>query len=252
EPLVYEFFLVDGAKMSASAGNVYTVSEILDMVEPEVLKYFFALDPSKQRDFEVEEIQHLVNEFDRIEAVRYGDEEAADEREELFAERVYPDIVASVDDEKPVRVPYTFAAMVGVAEDDEARLDALRRSGHLPENPTEKQKRDALRRVELARNWARRLGNQYYVDVLEQPPDTEFDEATRDAFDDLADFVDEGHTAEEIQNRIFETAREHDIGVGEFFSSGYELFLGQESGPKLGPLLAALDREFVVERLRDA
>ncbi|MDY7082796.1 MAG: hypothetical protein SXQ77_10415, partial [Halobacteria archaeon] len=39
-------------------------------------------------------------------------------------------------------------------------------------------------------------------------------------------------------------------GVGDFFSAGYRLFLGQDSGPKLGPLLAALDREFVVERLR--
>ncbi|MDY7082795.1 MAG: lysine--tRNA ligase, partial [Halobacteria archaeon] len=206
EPLVYEFFLVDGAKMSASEGNIYTVGELLEMVEPEIIKYFFALDPSKQRDFKVEEIDHLVNEFDRIEEIRLGDEEPADERERVFAERVYPMLVDEI--REKVRVPYTFAAMVGVAESDEARVSVLQRSGHLPEDPSERQRRDALRRVELARNWARRLDNDYYVDVLDETPaDEEFAENVVAGFHDLADFIEEGHTADEIQNEIFETAR---------------------------------------------
>ncbi|MDY6775506.1 MAG: lysine--tRNA ligase [Halobacteria archaeon] len=262
EPLVYEFFLVDGDKMSASKGNIYTVEELLEIVEPEVLKYFFALDPTKQRDFNVSEIDQLVDEFDRIEEIHYGDEDPADDKERLFAERVYPTLVSGSDSgsdsdkreasNRRIRVPYTFAAMVGVSENEDAILDVLRRSGHLPEDATHQQRDDVLERVDLARNWARRLDNDYYVEVLYHKPDVEFDNGTRAAFEDLADFIDEGHSADEIQSEIFETARRHDVGVGDFFSSGYELFLGQDSGPKLGPLLAALDREFVVERLRAA
>ncbi|MDY6764937.1 MAG: lysine--tRNA ligase [Halobacteria archaeon] len=250
EHLVYEFFLVDGAKMSASKGNIYTVDEMLEMLEPEVFKYFFSLDPSKQRDFSLEGLEHLVNEFDRIESIHLGKQEPADEKEKLYAQRVYPMLVSEVRDR--VRVPYTFAAMVGVAKDTDAITSVLQRSGHLPQDPTEQQVEDALRRVELARNWARRLDNQYYVKVLEDPPEIEFDPETREGFEELADFIEEGHSAEEIQSKIFETARERDIDVGDFFSAGYRLFLGQDSGPKLGPLLAALDRDFVVERLRSA
>jgi lysyl-tRNA synthetase class 1 len=255
EPLVYEFFLVDGAKMSASEGNVYTVSDVLRYVEPPVLRYFFALDPKKQRDLSLADIHHLVNDFDRVEDVHYGREEAADATERLYAERVYDDLRSPGDDTEayqPVRPPYTFAAMVGVAEDDDARLDALRRSGHLPEDATDAQRDDALRRVELARNWALDFDNEYAVRVLDEKPDVEFDDETRAAFDGLADAVESGASPDEIQNAVFETAREHDLGVGGFFSDGYRLFLGQDSGPKLGPLLAALDREFVVERLRSA
>jgi lysyl-tRNA synthetase class 1 len=142
--------------------------------------------------------------------------------------------------------------MVGVAEDDDARLATLRRSGHLPEDPTESQKHDALRRVELARNWALDHDNQYAVRVLDEAPDVSFDDETRAAFKDLADIVESGASPDEIQNAVFESAREHDLDVGGFFSDGYQLFLGQDSGPKLGPLLAALDRDFVVERLRNA
>ena len=253
EHLVYEFFLVDGGKMSASEGNVYTVSDILRYVEPEVLRYFFVLDPKKQRDLSLAEIHHVVNDFDRIEDVRYGRDEPADSTERLYAERVYDDLRAPDEDpaeHEPVRPPYTFSAMVGVAGDDEARLDTLRRSGHLPEDPTETQKRDALRRVELARNWALDHDNEYAVRVLDDKPDADFDADTRTAFDELADAVESGASPDEIQNAVFETARQNDLGVGGFFSDGYRLFLGQESGPKLGPLLSALDREFVVERLR--
>ena len=253
EPLVYEFFLVDGEKMSASEGNVYTVSDILSYVEPSVLRYFFALDPKKQRDLSLAEVHHLVNDFDRIEDAHYGREDPADTQERLYAERVYDDLrTDDPEDHEPIRPTYTFAAMVGVAEDDDARLDALGRAGHLPDDPTDAQRDDALRRVELARNWALDFDNEYAVRVLDDRPDTDFDDDTRAAFADLADVVESGASPDEIQNAVFETAREHDLGVGDFFSDGYRLFLGQDSGPKLGPLLAALDRGFVVERLRSA
>jgi lysyl-tRNA synthetase class 1 len=253
EPLIYEFFLVDGGKMSASEGNIYTVSDLLRYVEPSVLRYFFALDPKKQRDLSLAEIHHLVNDFDRVEDAHYGREEPADATERLYAERVYGDL--RVDDpaeHEPIRPTYTFAAMVGVASSDEARLGALRRAGHIPEDATEAQERDALRRVELARNWALNHDNEYAFRVLDETPDADFDDDTCAAFDDLAEVVEGGASPEEIQNAVFETAREHDLSVGGFFSDGYRLFLGQDSGPKLGPLLAALDRDFVVERLRDA
>jgi lysyl-tRNA synthetase class 1 len=38
--------------------------------------------------------------------------------------------------------------------------------------------------------------------------------------------------------------------VGDFFTAGYRLFLDEDQGPRLGPFLAALDRQFVVRRLR--
>ncbi|MFB6284381.1 MAG: lysine--tRNA ligase [Halobacteria archaeon] len=252
ESLVYEFFLVDGEKMSASKGNTYTVEQLLNFLEPRVLKYFFAKDPRKQRDFRIENLDQLVDEFDRIESVALGETDAADDRERLYADRVYPDLVEEVREDR-LRLPYSFAAMVGVTEDEESRLDVLKRSGHLPENATDRQKKDLLDRIDLAVNWASALDNQYHVEVLDETPDVDFDENVVEAFHHLADFIEsEDRLADEIQNEIFESAREYDVGVGNFFGEGYELFLGQSSGPKLGPLLAALDREFVVERLKSA
>jgi lysyl-tRNA synthetase class 1 len=49
---------------------------------------------------------------------------------------------------------------------------------------------------------------------------------------------------------MYETARAHDLDVGEFFQVGYRLFFDDTEGPRLGEFLGELDRAFVVRRLR--
>jgi lysyl-tRNA synthetase class 1 len=248
-PMVYEWFTLNGEPLSSSAGNVILVSEVLDLIEPEVLRYFFAKDPSRARDFDVERIDLLVDEFDRLERIHFGREEAS-EHEHARAERIYPFCVEEVREER-VRLPYTFAAVLGMTDDPDLREEIARREGHIPDDAPEWAVEEALSRVERARNWARRTGNEYDYELQRgEPPDLDLDPEVERALDELAAFVEEHDDPEAIQGEIYETAKRHDIPIGEFFATGYRLFFDQEQGPKLGPFLAKLDREFVLARLR--
>ena len=248
-PMVYEWFTLDGEAFSSSAGNVMLVSEVLDLIEPEVLRYFFAKDPSRARDFNVERIDLLVDEFDRLERIYFGEIEA-DERETQRAERIYPFCVEEMREER-IRLPYTFAAVLGMTDDPELREEIARREGHIPEDASEEAIEKALVRVELAENWARETGNEYDYDLKRtELPEVTVSENTERALSELADFIEEGHTPEEIQSEIYEVARRNDVPVGDFFATGYRLFFDQEQGPKLGTFLGKLDREFVPARLR--
>jgi lysyl-tRNA synthetase class 1 len=150
-----------------------------------------------------------------------------------------------------VRIPYTFAAVLGMTDDPKLREEIARHEGHIPDDAPEWAVAEALSRVERARNWARRTGNEFDYELKRtEMPDASFDETTEQALDELADFVAEGHDGEAIQGEIYETAKRHDIAVGDFFAAGYRLFFDDEEGPKLGPFLGKLDRQFVVERLR--
>jgi lysyl-tRNA synthetase class 1 len=248
-PVVYEWFTLDGEPLSSSAGNVVTVNEVLDILEPEVLRYFFAKEPLKQRDFSTENVDRLVDEFDRLERIYFGEVEA-DERERIRAERVYPMLVDEIQQER-VRLPYTFAAVLGMTDDPDLREEIARREGHVPEDAPEWAVEAALARVERASEWARRTGNEFNYELKRATmPEVDFDAATEQALDELADSVADGGDGEAIQGAIYETAKRHDVPVGEFFAAGYRLFFDDEEGPKLGPFLANLDRGFVVERLR--
>jgi lysyl-tRNA synthetase class 1 len=249
-PMVYEWFTLDSEPLSSSSGNVITVDEVLDILEPEVLKYFFTKNPRKQRDFSVESVDQLVDEFDRFEALYFGESEPREDDERAFAERAYPMVVDEPSGDR-VRIPYTFAAVLGMTDDPDLREDIARKEGHIPDDVPEWAVEAGLSRVTRARNWARMTGNEFDYELKRSAiPDVEFDTDTEAALDELADFVAEGHDGERIQSEIYETAKRHDIEISELFQAGYRLLFNDTEGPQLGQFMGKLDREFVVKRLR--
>ena len=248
-PMVYEWFTLNGDAFSSSEGNVVMASEVLNLLEPEVVRYFFAKNPKRARDFDIERLDQLVDEFDRFERLYVGEIDG-EEQKRKRAERIYPFLVADPDADR-VRIPYTFAAVLGMTDDSGLRETMARRSGHIPADADAEQVEAALARVEQARNWAVRTDNAYNYRLAESLPDVEFDDATTNALADLADFVEAASPDEEtLQGEIYEIAREHEVDVGDFFAAGYRLFLDESEGPRLGPFLAALDTTFVLDRLR--
>jgi len=282
-PMVYEWFTLDGKPFSSSEGHVVMAHDVLELLEPEVLRYFFSKDPSKARDFSIERLDQLVDEFDRTERL-YFDEESGTEREEGLAKQAYPpsirptvaqrfdhalgegawrgmandqaarETVADLLDDDfadRVRIPYTFAAVLGMFDDPELRADVARKEGHLVDDTPEWAVETAMGRVEQASEWASRTDNEFNYELKRAAvPEVDFEPAVGDALDELADFVAEGHDGETIQGEIYETAKRHDVPIGDLFSAGYRLLFDEDEGPQLGPFVAKLDRDFVVERFR--
>jgi lysyl-tRNA synthetase class 1 len=60
----------------------------------------------------------------------------------------------------------------------------------------------------------------------------------------------ESWDGETLQTALFATARELDLKMPVAFSAIYLAFLNKERGPKAGPLLSYLDRQFALDRLR--
>ncbi|ELZ81956.1 lysyl-tRNA ligase, partial [Haloferax elongans ATCC BAA-1513] len=146
--------------------------------------------------------------------------------------------------------PYTFAAVLGMTDDEDLRIKMARNEGFFDEDTPDDVIDEALERVELARHWAEKMDNQYNYRLQVELPEFDFDAAIEAALDDLADFVADGHDGEEIQGEIYETARRHDIEMGDFFAAGYRLFFDDTQGPRLGEFLGELEQDFVVKRLR--
>jgi lysyl-tRNA synthetase, class I len=59
-------------------------------------------------------------------------------------------------------------------------------------------------------------------------------------------------SGEAVQAAIFAEAKQRGLPFGRAFAALYLAFLGRTSGPRAGWLLAALERSFVLDRLRDA
>jgi len=126
--MVYEWFTVNDESLSSSTGNIVTVTELLTLLEPAVIRYFFALDPRRARDLDLENLDQLVDDFDRFERAYFDG--VNDESINEFAEQAYPYVVENIDSER-VRLPYTFAAVLGMTDDRSLQIEMARNEGHI-------------------------------------------------------------------------------------------------------------------------
>jgi lysyl-tRNA synthetase class 1 len=137
--------------------------------------------------------------------------------------------------------------------DVEARVQAEKGSGL-----TEREHEILDERVDAARGWlASYAPERARVTVRRDtvPGEaTQLDESQRAYLLALADSATGSTSAagDEWQNTIFDVANAHGVEAKAAFAALYLAFLGRPNGPRAGWLLASLDRDFVIERLRQA
>lgn len=249
-PVVYEFFQMAGAKMSKSKGNVVTVPIMLEVLRPQEIKFWMYYGKiSKARNIDLSEMPiHITEEFDKAERIYFG-EKTDNPKEDENYKRAYE--LASLGVPKQlVQAPYTFcSAIVQVAKGRET--ETLQKTGHLPKDLTAVERREVEARLQNCRKWlANYAPEQYRVQILEKMPKIELGKELKDLFSDVAEKLGGGANGDELQQFFYDEAKRKGIQPPEAFAAAYQLLLGKERGPRLGPFLVSLEKGFVVKRLK--
>jgi len=259
EPIPYEWISLEGEPLSSSKGHVFTLSNWLEVADPELLRFFiFRSKALKAKNFDPGlPLLELYQEFRHHEDVYFGKEEVSESRKEQM-ERIYE--LSQVDetpDSYPRRIPIKLATiLIQVVRNDDQALRILKSKGVL-QNPDEEEIKRVQERLERARNWVEKYApEQARLKVLEELPKDakrELSEKQRKCLSDLAVKISKkDFDPVEIHNEIFEIARSHDLKPVKLFQAIYKVLLGQKSGPRAGNFLTALDDEFIIDRFRQA
>ncbi|MGH2373545.1 MAG: lysine--tRNA ligase, partial [bacterium] len=110
-------------------------------------------------------------------------------------------------------------------------------------------------RLADARKWLEAYAppaHRFEVQVTLPDAVSDLSEAQRRFLAALAPLVERASSGEELHAQIHSLKGEHNLTPKAAFSAIYLAFLGKESGPQAGWFLAALDRTFAVQRLREA
>jgi lysyl-tRNA synthetase class 1 len=250
--------------MSTSRGRGAGADRIAEVVPPEQLRFLFVRPrPNHAIEWDpdgTDAIPRLFDEFDRVAAASAGlpvKGEMPAEPERLFAAALLaPDADAAAEG-GAYRPAFAHLALLSQVPgvDLLARVEAEKGGGL-----TERERELLDERVAAARAWLEEYAPErarlsVQRDVL---PDAvvELDAAQRATLAVLADAVaplPAGRwNGEELQGAIFDAARAAELPAGRAFAALYAAFLGQPHGPRAGWLLASLEPEFVVRRLREA
>ncbi|MEM2963792.1 MAG: lysine--tRNA ligase [Candidatus Anstonellales archaeon] len=247
-PFVYEFFLVNGEKMSASKGNVYVVQDILKLIEPEVFMFFYAKRPEKQRDLDLKEIFRLVDEFDFAEKVYFGKAEERTENRVENTKRMYELSALKLPAQCPKRINYAFAGTLAQLYSEDVAILKLRTLGHLDEQ--EQNERLARQRLKLARFWISTYAPPEMRIKINSPTQAKeeinkLEENVKQALFDFATSLD--LPEEELHAKIRRICKERNLKIEDFFEAAYTVILSKRRGPRLVPFVKMLGEQKVRE-----
>ncbi len=251
--------------MSSSDFKGFTPREWLEVAHPEVLRFLYLrTPPMKKIVLSLRDIPNYYNAWYQAERIFYGVETTGDKEQDAHLAKSYFYSLrdwSNVPEKLPAQPPYTHAAILAWLlrrlSDNEAfeeALKRLRRTGHMPQEPTSHDVERLRTLLPRARRWIERYApQQLRVDVLEELPSLEPPEWVVERFRRAAELLEklEEWSEEGIRDALVKateglSARER----REFYKWFYRLFVGSDSGPRAAPLLSLLEKSFVVKRLR--
>lgn len=252
----YEFFLIGGKKMSSSKGVGQTARNIADLVPPEMLRYLMiSKKPNQPIEFDPEgdTIPRLFDQHD--EAAKWYFEKG--EKDTLQTDLARSFELCQVTSEKPVeRFLPRFSQLVFIIQIP--RLDVYEEVVKLKGSAlTETDREEIAMRVSYAKKWLETFAPERYRYNLQEG----FPEAANELTDTQKGFLGilaekleklNSWEGEDIHGTIHEIAKsDNEFGPKVCFPAIYTLFLGKEYGPQVGWFLSALEKEFVIKRIKE-
>jgi len=239
-PIPYEWIRLKGqGDMSSSRGNVLSISRILEVVPPEVLRYLVIRErPQKTINFSPGlPLLQLVDQFDDADA-KGRDERAVE--------------LSRAGGFEPVGIPYKHLVVVIQAAgfDPGRTTEILRRTGYPSASEAAVAGRSAY-----ARRWLDAFAPEDLKFTVRQdcPPETrELESVQRRFLGALADRLDGDMGGEAIHKLIYELAGEfEEAKPALLFQAIYLSLLGKSRGPRAGWFLSLLGPSFCAARFRE-
>jgi len=247
-----EFFLVGGKKMSSSKGNAATAKEMVELLPVQVLRLLLLKTPiNRQIDFDPEgdAIPILFDTYDRL------------------AEKTWSGIV---DDDSQV---FIFSHLPEERKNMQQRfLPRFSQIAFFVQMPhmnlyeevekmkgselTDEDKKEIDMRAVYAKKWLADYADDKFIFTLQEELPALVSTLTEEQKNALHIFADKLEAIDSTDGQVIhelthEIKEESGLSPKEFFAALYIVFLGKESGPKMGWFLSTLEKDFILTRLRE-
>lgn len=247
----YDFVSIKGkgGKMSKSIGEVVTVKEVLEVYEPEVVRYLFAgTRPNAEFaiSFDVDVLKNYED-FDKCERVYFGEEKVS-EKEKKKQSRIYE---LSCVKKCPLRMPYQpgFRHLTTVLQIK--GLDVEKAIGYFEKELKKEFDKERLKmRAECAKNWLEKYAPEEFRFRVQEEVKVKLEEKERKVLKTLRKRLGERDwTEKELHNEFYVLCQNEGLEAKDFFKAAYKVLIGKERGPRLAAFILEIGKEKVAELL---
>ncbi|MCL5407008.1 MAG: lysine--tRNA ligase [Patescibacteria group bacterium] len=245
----YEHILIGGAKMSSSKGLGVTAKDMADFLPGNILRFLFVRTRYKRAiDFqpEGETIPLLYDEFDRA-WMAYNTDPKLDLSRAFYYTEIDPD-------KKQLKYLLRFSKIAYMLQMPHVDIFEYAKV-EKEEDLTEIERQEIEDRIMVAKVWLEKFAPESYkFTICEKLPEIakEISAQQKEFLKKILETIkSKDFTGEDLHQEIHQIKKETGIPPRDAFSAIYLVFLGKDSGPQAGWLLASLDKNFVLKRLEE-
>ena len=259
----YDFISIKGrgGKISSSTGEVIGLPEVLEVYEPEIVRYLFAgTRPNAEFaiSFDLDVIK-IYEDYDRCERVYFGLEQVSEKRA-AKERRTYelsqlPSTLEKLTRDPSTLVQLPFRTLCNYLMITAGDVDAaLARFPDFDPAVHADQLERLARRARCAWSWITSCAPEDFRFELRHGDEelvslTDEERAAVVALrEEIRDTLCE-HDEKSMQERVYEIAEEAGVDKKRFFAVMYQVLIGKERGPRLGGFLLTIGRERLLQIL---
>ncbi len=263
-PIPYEWITLKGEAMSKSHGVFFTPEQWLEIAEPETLNYFiFRSKPLKHKDFNPSmPFLDFIEQYDRVERIYYGAEEASSEKEEEKLKKIYEASQIEISESMPFQPSYRFMTVVYqiAGNDNQKVFTILKNNSQLPKdmeskgyNDLDKHDVERLnRRLNQVKNWLELYAPEFVkFQVQKKIPKVEINDLQKLFLLKVAELLENAdYNPEELHNAMYNVIHDIDIKPQKAFQAIYKVITGKKQGPRAASFVLSIDKDLVIKRFR--
>lgn len=229
---IYEWVRIKGGReFSSSAGNAISLQDVLEIYEPEVLRYLFvSTRPNKgfQISFDNDVIK-IYDDYDALENKYY--QGIANQQEK----RIYE--LSQVQHKKPPKKRQekeSFRHLITLVQ--------IGKTGELNE--------ESRKRAEKVKAWLEKHAGEDMKFEVQEKINVRLGEKQRQALKTLKESLSvRDFTEEELFNEFYKICNGIGISGKEFFQGAYSVILNKTRGPRLANLILSVGKERIIKLL---
>ncbi|ADK82785.1 lysine--tRNA ligase [Sediminispirochaeta smaragdinae] len=245
----YDFIRIKGrgGKISSSSGEVIALPDVLEVYQPEIVRYLFA-GTRPNAEFAISfdlDVLKIYEDYDKCERVYFGVQEISAKKADK-EKRIYElSQVSDLPGVMPYQVPLRHLCnLLQVNEGDiEAVLDLY------PDLKPLQRKRLEVR-CRCAWNWITTFSPEDFRFSLRKSGDElpKISDSEKKALSLLRDQVDAlaDHDEKSLAEAIYAVAEEAGLDAKELFTLCYQVLIGKEKGPRLASFILTVGRDKIL------
>ena len=252
--IMYDFINIKGSsgKMSSSKGNVVRLNDVLEVYEPEIVRFIFA-GTRPNREFSIAfdvDVLKVYEDFDKCERIYYG-EEQVNEKEKIKQSVAYElSAIGKIPKKMPLQPKFRHLTLL--LQINNLEIDRVLKHYNKEIKNVSDKKRIA-QRAKCALNWLEKYAPDEFRFIVQDKSQLKLNAKEKNALKDLAKKLKEKEwTDTDLHEEIYILSKNHDMEPKDFFKMAYLVLINKEKGPRLASFILEIGRKKVANLLENA